>query len=322
MKVYNAKNIRNIAIAGHGGRGKTTLSEAMLYLAKASDRLGRVADGNTVMDFDAEEKKRNVSIASAIAPLEWKDTKINIIDTPGLFDFAGGLSEGIRAAECALIVLAAGAGYDVGAEKAYKAADSRGIAKMFAVTRCDAENTDFYKTFEAIKEVHETEACPVVVPFVEGDKVKAYVNLATNKAYTYANGKATEIAMPSDDNIDSMREIFNEAVASADDALMEKFFEGEEFTPEEVTNGLSAGVAAGTIYPVYACSGYNTDAVDQLLDAIVGVAPNAADNGGDGDIKCDENGPLAAICSFGTVGMSSQPGCRFAAVTWRHCVAA
>ncbi len=100
MKSYNAKNIRNIAIAGHGGRGKTTLAEAMLYLAKATDRLGRVADGNTVLDFDAEEKRRKATVSTAVAPLEWKDTKVNIIDTPGLFDFAGGLSEGIRAAEC------------------------------------------------------------------------------------------------------------------------------------------------------------------------------------------------------------------------------
>ena len=156
MKIYNAKNIRNIAIAGHGGRGKTTLAEAMLFLSKASDRMGKVADGNTVMDFDAEEKKRKVSISTAVAPLEWKDTKVNLLDTPGLFDFAGGLSEGVRAAEAVLIVAAAGAGYDVGAEKAYKAANQRGIAKMFAVTRCDAENTDFYKTFEALRAEHET----------------------------------------------------------------------------------------------------------------------------------------------------------------------
>ena len=119
MKVYNAKNIRNIAVAGHGGRGKTTLSEAMLFLAKATERLGRVADGNSVMDYDAEEKRRKTSVSTAVAPLEWKDIKINIMDTPGLFDFAGGISEGVRAAESVLIVAAAGSGYDVGAEKAF-----------------------------------------------------------------------------------------------------------------------------------------------------------------------------------------------------------
>ena len=300
MKIYNAKNIRNIAIAGHGGRGKTTLAEAMLFLSKASDRMGKVADGNTVMDFDAEEKKRKVSISTAVAPLEREDTKVNLLDTPGLFDFAGGLSEGVRAAEAVLIVAAAGAGYDVGAEKAFKAANQRGIAKMFAVTRCDAENTDFYKTFEALRAEHETELCPVVIPYMEGDKVKAYVNLATGKAFSYNGLKATEVAMPESDQIEEMKAIFNEVVASADDDLMEKFFMEEPFTAEEIKNGLCAGIAGGSIYPVFACAGLTGEAVDQLLDCIVDYAPTAADNAGEGDLKCDENGDLAAIC-FKTV---------------------
>ena len=300
MKLYNAQNIRNIAIAGHGGRGKTTLAEAMLFIGKASDRMGKVADGNTVMDFDAEEKKRKISVSTAIAPLEWNNTKVNLLDTPGLFDFAGGLSEGVRAAETVLIVASAGAGYDVGAEKAYKAADQRGIAKMFAVTRCDAENTDFYKTFEALREVHETELCPVVVPYTEGDTVAAYVNLATGKAFAYKNGKPSEVAFPEDERIEEMKAIFNEVVASADDDLMEKFFMEEPFTPEEVQNGLSAGIAAGSIYPVFACAGYLGDAVDMLLDGIVAYAPSAAAAAGEGDLACDESGDLAAIC-FKTV---------------------
>ena len=301
MKTYNAKNIRNIAIAGHGGRGKTTLAEAMLFLAKASDRLGRVAEGNSMLDYDAEEKRRRASVSSAVAPLEWKDTKINIIDTPGLFDFAGGLSEGIRAAESVLIVVAAGAGYDVGAEKAFKAAKTRNIAKMFAVTRCDAENTDFYKTFDALKAEHEAKICPVVVPFMEGDKVKAYVDLASGKAFEYHDGKGKEVPVPEGGRIGEMRDMFNEAVASADDELMEKFFEGETFTPDEIARGLSAGVAAGSIYPVFACAGLTLDAVDLLLNGIAAAAPNAADFAGektaDGeDLPCDENGPLAAVC--------------------------
>ncbi|MEI6580149.1 MAG: elongation factor G, partial [Eubacteriales bacterium] len=300
MKVYNAKNIRNIAVAGHGGRGKTTLSEAMLFLAKASERLGRVADGNTVLDYDAEEKRRKTSVSTAVAPLEWNNVKINIMDTPGLFDFAGGISEGVRAAECVLIVAAAGSGYDVGAEKAFKAANDRGIAKMFAVTRCDAENTDFYKTFDALKAEHEAKICPVVIPFMESDRVKAYIDLASGKAYEYKDGKGKEVAMPTGGRIDEMRDMFNEAVASADDALLEKFFEGETFTPEEIAHGLAVGVATGLIYPVFGCAGFTTDAVDLLLNGIVAAAPNAADYAGemvDGEkLVCDENGPLAAIC--------------------------
>ena len=127
MKAYNAKDIRNIAIAGHSGRGKTSLAEAMLFNAKATDRLGKTADGNTVLDFDPEEKRRKVSLASAMAAFEWNNTKINLIDTPGLFDFAGGMSEGIRAAETAIIVLGSGHSADVGSEKAFKAADSKDV---------------------------------------------------------------------------------------------------------------------------------------------------------------------------------------------------
>ena len=301
MKAYNAKDIRNIAIAGHGGRGKTSLAEAMLYLAKATDRLGRVADGNTVLDYDAEEKRRVASVSTAVAPLEWKDVKVNIIDTPGMFDFAGGMAEGVRAAECALIVTGGGMEkFDVGAEKALKAADKRGIAKMFAVTRLDSENNDFYRTFNTIVAQVGASACPMVVPQIVDGKIIAYVNLVTNKAYSYTYGNASEIAMPDDERINHMRDIFNEAVASADDALMEKFFEGEEFTQEEIVNGLKGGVASGAVVPVFACAGYTMDAVDMLLDGIVNFAPNAAEYAGEGDIKCDENGPLAAIC-FKTV---------------------
>ena len=272
----------------------------MLYLAKATDRLGRVADGNTVLDYDAEEKRRKASITTAMAGLEWNNAKVNILDTPGLFDFAGGVSEGIRAAESVLIVLAAGSGVDVGAEKAYKAAKDRGIAKIFAVTRCDAENTDFYKTFEALKAEYGAPVCPVVVPYVENNAVKAYVDFSTGKAYAYAGGKASEVAMPADDNIEEMKAAFTEAVASADEELMEKFFMEEELTAEEIAKGLKAGIQSGDIYPVYACSGYNTDAVDLLLNGIVASAPDAATCAGEGDIKCDENGAVAAIC-FKTV---------------------
>ena len=296
MKVYNAKNIRNIVIAGHGGRGKTTLAEAMLFLSKATDRFGKVADGNTVMDFDAEEKKRKISVSTAVAPLEWKDTKINLLDTPGKFDFAAGMCEGMRAAEAALIVTAAGSGYDVGAEKAVKAANKRGIAKMFAISRCDADNTDFYKTFDALHEVHVNELCPVVVPYVQGEKVVSYVNFATGKAYAYAGGKATETAVPEDDRIAEMKSIFNEAIAGSSDELMEKFIMEEPFTAEEVKAGLGKGIASGDIIPVFACAGYTADAVDLLLDCLVDYAPNAADYAGEGDLKCDEAGPLAAIC--------------------------
>lgn len=306
MKVYNADNIRNICLAGHGGRGKTTLAEAMLYLSGASDRLGRVAEGNTVMDFGAEEKRRKTSVSSAVCPIEWENDKINIIDTPGLFDFATGLSEGIRAAESVLIVLAAGMGVDVGAEKAYKAAATRNMAKFLIVTRCDAENANFYKTIDILKREYGAAVCPIVVPYMENDKVKSYVNFLQNKAFEYKDGKASEVPMPEDERIKEIHEAFTESVASTNEDLMEKFFEGKTFTQDEIIKALSTGVADSSIMPVYACSGYTTDAVEFILNGIVKLAPapkaeiatNAA--GEKIELKCDENGPLAALC-FKTV---------------------
>lgn len=306
MKAYNAENIRNIVLAGHGGRGKTSLAEAMLYLSGSADRLGRIADGTTVLDSDPEEKKRKASVSTAVAYTQWKDTKINIIDTPGLFDFAGGMSEGMRAAECALIVTAAGCKYDVGAEKAFKAAEKRNIARMIVITKTDAENTNFYKTISLLREVHGNKICPVVVPYYQagGETVEAYVNLITKKAYKYENGKAVEVPTRADEFVDEMNSVLCEAVASADDELMEKFFEGEEFTPEETIRGLKAGVADGSLYPVFGCSGYNLDAVDILLDGICDIAPAASvltetaedENGDLVEVKCDREAPLAAIC--------------------------
>ena len=296
LKVYSADKIRNIVIAGRGGRGKTTLAEAMLYLAGATDRLGRVLDGNTVMDYDAEAKKRKTSVQATVAPLEWLDTKINLIDTPGLFDFAGGVAEGMRAAGTALLVLAAGGGVDVGAEKAYKAAVKKGKSVMFAVTKCDAENADFYKTFEAIKEEYGTPVCPVVIPYMENGAVKSYIDFATGKAYEYKDGKKTEVPMPENDMINEMKTALQEAVATTDDELMEKFFNEEPFTQEEIYNGLSTGITDGSVYPVFACSGYTTDAVDIMLDSIAHFAPSAASKTGECDLKCDPEGHLAAIC--------------------------
>ena len=297
LKAYTTENIRNVAIAGHGGRGKTTLAEAMLYLSGSSDRLGRVADGNTVLDFDAEEKRRKVSVSSAMAYIEWNNKKVNIIDSPGLFDFEGGRSEALRACETAVVVLAAGGGVDVGAEKALRAAGRRGLSKFIAVTKCDAENADFYKTLDALKEQYGTAICPVVVPFMQDGKVDCYVNFLQGKAFKYQNGKATEVPVPEDAVISGIHEAFTEAVATADDDLMMKFFDGEAFTHDEIVSGLSKGVLDGTVVPVYACSGYNLDAVDLVLNGITKLAP--APKGEEG-LECKADAPLAAIC-FKTV---------------------
>ncbi len=305
MKSYPVANIRNIAIAGHTGKGKTALAEAMLYVAGVTDRLGKVADGNTTMDFDAEEKKRKCSIATATASFEWREKKINLLDAPGKFDFAGGMAEAMRAADCAVIVTSAGSEIDVGLEKAIKAADARKIAKFFAITKVDSENRNFYKTFDALKAHIGTKLCPVVVPYMVGGVCEAFVNLCSNKAFKYPNGRPVEIEIPSDDNITAMRAALEEAVATVDEELMDKFFEGEPLTKDEIIAGLTKGVETGEIYPVYACSATKVDGCDMLMDAIVYSAPSpdkakpeTATNA-DGEpieVECKANGPLAALC--------------------------
>ncbi len=296
MKVYSADKIRNIVLSGRGGRGKTTLAEAMLYVAGASDRLGRVLDGNTVMDYDAEERRRKSSVQTSVAPIEWLNTKINLIDTPGAFDFAGGVAEGMRAAGTALIVLQSGGDVDVGAEKAYKSAIKSGKSIMFAVTKCDDVNGHFFDTFDSLKEVYGTPVCPIVIPNIVDGKIDCYINFAVGKAYKYDGGKRTEVPMPEGDKIDKMRDELFEAVATTNDDLMEKYFGGEPFTQEEIYNGLSTGITDGTVYPVLACSGYTTEAVDLILDSIANFAPSAAAKAGEDDLKCDPDGPLAAVC--------------------------
>lgn len=308
MKTYAPDQIRNIALAGHASKGKTTLLEAMLHLAGATERAGKVADGNTVTDFDAEEKKRHISMASAVASIEYKSKKLNFIDTPGLFDFEQGAFEGLRAAETAVIVVSARSGLAVGAEKAFKNAGSRRMARVLVTTKMDDDRADFYKSFNGIVAKFGTAACPVVVPIISGGKVAAYYNMIDGKAYAYADGKRTESDAQPDDapRFEAVQAVFTEAVASADEELMEKYFEGEELTPEEKIRGLKAGVADGSIIPVFALSGLAETACDLLLDFLAEVCPApkseyAADADGEPiELTPDSNGPLAAVC-FKTV---------------------
>ena len=308
MKTYAPDQIRNIALAGHASKGKTTLLEAMLHLAGATERAGKVADGNTVTDFDAEEKKRHISMASAVASVEYESKKLNFIDTPGLFDFEQGAFEGLRAAETAVIVVSARSGLAVGAEKAFKNAGSRRMARVLVTTKMDDDRADFYKSFNGIVAKFGTAACPVVVPIISGGKVAAYYNMIDGKAYAYADGKRTESDAQPDDapRFEAVQAVFTEAVASADEELMEKYFEGEERTPEEKIRGLKAGVADGPIIPVFALSGLAETACDLLLDFLAEVCPApkseyAADADGEPiELTPDPNGPLAAVC-FKTV---------------------
>lgn len=307
MKIYDAKNIRNIVLAGHASKGKTTLAEALLSAAGATERLGKVEDGTAVMDYDAEEKKRKISVSCAVAPVEYKGKKINILDTPGLFDFAEGAAEGIRAAETALIVVSARSGLAVGAEKAFKNAGSRRMAKIFVTTKMDDERADFYKAFNAMAAKFGTSVCPVVIPVLQNGKVAAYYNMIDGKAYAYDGFKSAVVEVSHDDaaRFDAIHEVFNEAVAGTDEEIMEKYFAGEELTKEDRLKGLRIGVADGSIIPVFALSGISGAACDMLLDFIANVCPAPKSEyaiSGDEPVELspDSNGPLAAVC-FKTV---------------------
>lgn len=308
MKTYSADKIRNVALAGHASKGKTTLLEAMLHIAGATERAGKVADGNTISDFDAEEKKRHISISSAVASVEYRDTKLNFIDTPGLFDFEQGSHEGLRAAETAVIVVSARSGLAVGAEKAFKNAGSRRMARILVTTKMDDERADFYKAFNGIVAKFGTQACPIVVPVISGGKVAGYYNMIDGNTYSYENGKKTQCSASHDDEarFEAIKAVFAEAVASTDEELMEKYFEGEELTADEKIKGLKLGIADGSIIPVFALSGLAETACDMLLDFIADVCPApkaeyAADAAGEPvELTVDPNGPLAAVC-FKTV---------------------
>ena len=284
MKQYDAKHIINIAMAGHSGAGKTSVAEAMLYLSKASDRLGKVADGNTQLDFDPEEIRRQVSIVTAVAPVEWKNTKINIIDTPGLFDFEGGVYEGYRAAESAVIVVSAKDGINVGTEKAVKAADKEGLTKIFFVNGVCDEDARFYRVLEDLKSTFGTSVCPIVVPHIENGQANTYINLLEYKAYTYdkkGNASASAIVPEMGDRFEGLREAIKEAVAETSEELMEKFFEGEEFTPEEIITGVSQGVKDGSICPVFCGDAMTTYGIEQFLTTLTWLAPSAEAKGGE-----------------------------------------
>lgn len=289
MKQYDAKKILNIAIAGHSGSGKTSVAEAMLYVAGASDRLGKISDGNTVLDCDPEEIKRKASIVTAVAPLEWKNYKINLIDTPGLFDFEGGVREGMRAADTAMIVVSGKNGVNVGTEKAVKAATDAGLTKVFFVNGLCDESARFYRVFETLKAQFGPSVCPVVVPYIVDGQANCYINLLEYKAYLYENGKMVQTAMPDmGDRLEGLRTAINEAVAETSDEMFEKYFSGEEFTPEEIIVGVSQGVKNGTISPVFCGDAQNTFGIDQFLNGIIWLAPNAADKSA--ELALDPNG--------------------------------
>ncbi len=310
MNQFHAGNIKNIALAGHHSSGKTSLAEALLHSAGASDRFGKTTDGTTVCDFDPEEIKRKSSLSTALAGFAYEENWINLLDTPGILDFAGEQLSGIAAADTVLITVSAKSGVRVGTKKAYAAAQSMGKSTMFAITKIDDKDANFYNTLTELKTVFGPTVCPVVVPIIEKGEITGFINLIEMKAYQYdAKGKAAEIAIPDevttehDYRLEGLKTAITEAVAETDEVLMEKFFEGEEFTQKELIDGIHAGMNKGLISPVVCTSAATLAGVDMLLKefgllvpAANEVASTTADDGDDMiEITCDPSAPLAAL---------------------------
>ncbi len=311
MKNYDINKIKNIAFAGHNGSGKTSLAEALLFKAGASDRLGKTADGTTVCDYDAEEIKRQISIGTSLAAFDYNDYEFNILDTPGLFDFAAEMTEGIRAADTVLITVSAKSGVKVGTRKAYDEAVKQGKSKMFVVTKIDDKDANFFNVLTELKTVFGPTVCPVVVPVISNGQIVSYVNLIEMKAYKYdSKGNAVETDMPTAEisekfeyRVEGLVAAVSEAVAETSDELMEKFFEGEAFTQKELIDGIHDGMNRGIITPVICTSATELSAIDMLLKEFELLLPapsevHAAEAYTASDdiieIKCDENAPLSA----------------------------
>ncbi len=300
---YASKDIRNILVAGHAGCGKTTLTEALLYMSGATERMGRVEDGTTASDFDPEEIRRKASLNSSVVPVEYEGVKYNLIDAPGLFDFETGAAEGIMAAESVLICVSGRSGVTVGAEKAYQLALKNNKARMVFVTKTDLENADYFKILEQMKIKFGPSVCPCVVPVRLDDGTVAYINLFSQKAFKYEGGKQVQIDVPDiGHRFEGLIQAMSEAIAETDEALMEKFFEGEAFTTEEIVQGMAAGVRSGQITPVFCGSAVNMQALDMLLYNMNVLLPGADTaaavgeaNGEPVEITAD---PAAPLCAY------------------------
>jgi elongation factor G len=307
MKDYTVDKLRNVCLMGHGGSGKTTLTEAMLYNTGVLDRFGKVPDGTTVSDFDAEEIKRGFSINTSIAPYEWNNHKINIIDTPGYFDFVGEVLAGLRVADSAIILVPAKDGVAVGTEKAWGLAEEKKMPRMFLMSKLDEENADFSKTLAQLKDTFGNKVVAFQLPIIENEKFTGIVDIVTLKAKRFEKDKIIDIDIPDSlsGEVDTIRESLMEAIAETSEELMDKFFEGEAFTNEEISKGLLNGVSDGSLVPVYCSAALHNEGVKLLMDAIVSILPSPKDTipekavkeGSDEEIEinADPNGKLSAI---------------------------
>lgn len=307
MKKYTTDNIRNVAFYGHGGSGKTSMIETILFNTGVTDRIGRVEDGNTAMDFDEDEKKRGMSIYTSLAPIQWKDCKINCLDVPGFLDFISELKSSVEVIEGAVLFASANGGLEVGLERVWDEIEKKSLPAILVVNKMDKENSDYYRVIQSIQEKLSPAFHPLHLPIGSFDTFSGYVDLLTMTAYKYNGGKAEKIDIPADmaDKVEEYRASLVESAAEGDDELIEKFLMEEPLTDEEITRGLKEAVRAGKLIPVVCASATKNIAVDAVLNAIVDLIPSPAEGparkakdlktGEEIEIKCDASAPFSAL---------------------------
>ncbi|MBI2958563.1 MAG: elongation factor G [Chloroflexi bacterium] len=303
MRTYDPAHIRNVALLAHGGAGKTSLSEAILFSAGAITRQGKVTEGTTTSDFEPEETKRHISINLSLLPCEWKGHKLNVLDTPGYADFVGEVVASLRAADSAAIVVDAAAGVEVGTEQVWQLAERLLLPRMVVVNKMDRENADFARTLDQVQSVLGKRCVPVQVPIGAQSEFTGVVDLVRMRAYLGTDSEEKDIPDALAGPAQAMREKLVEAVAELNDDLIAKYLEGTELTQEEIATGVREGTKNGKLVPVVAVSGVQNKGVARFLDVVIELLPSpvergkakAKGNGSDVELAVDPSGPLAAL---------------------------
>ncbi len=307
MKQYPADHIRNVGLFSHGGAGKTSLAEALLFDTKAITRLGRVEDGNTVSDFDPDETKRHISVSASVIPIEWRDTKINVIDAPGYADFLGDVKSALRVVDAAIILMDASAGVEVGTEQAWKLAEDQGIPRMIFINKMDRENADFDTALTSAREAFGKSVAPIQFPIGREKSFKGFVDLLGEQSLLFHDNhdggfETGPIPEECAGECETYRRQLVEAIAEHDEELMMRYLEDDPISNDELIAGLESCVADGTVVPVLCGSATGNRGAQPLLDSIVSYLPPAsrtterAQNGeGEIELKANPDGPLAAF---------------------------
>ncbi len=304
MQKYSTEQIRNVVLISHGGAGKTSLSEAMLFNTGLITRLGRVEEGTTTSDFDPDEIKRHISISTSIIPCEWKGHKINLLDSPGYADFVGEVKAALRVADMAILVVCAASGVEVGTEMTWRYAEEHNIPRLVLLNKMDRDNADFFNTLRQVNEVLSNKCVPIQLPIGSQSSFQGVIDLLSEKAI---GAKGEEIPIPSEmeATVAEYKEKLIESIAETNDDLLAKYLEGEPLSNEEISAALKQAIIGGVLYPVVVASGIQNIGVSTLMDTIVALGPSPLEareieakdpqNGEEKKLKSDPNGPLGAF---------------------------